>query len=246
MIKGIYSAASGMVSLQLKHDVAANNIANINTTGFKKEGVFRKTLIDKTKIMHMNSKDYINIDEIDEVRIDFRQGNLSATGNPLDIAIDGQGFFSVQTPGGLRYTRNGNFMLDNEGYLSTSNGYRVLGRNGTIQVQEGELFIGDDGSVMINGQLAETLRIVDVQELPDRHVMNKIGDGLFEVDESQVQQAQNFKLRQGFLEDSNVNAVKEMVDIIEIGRNYDSNQRMITIQDSTVDKAVNEVGRVQR
>jgi len=134
-------------------------------------------------------------------------------------------------------------MIDNENYLITSNGYRVLGVNGPVQVTGEDVFIGDDGIVTIDGLAAETLRIMD---FPEPYIMNKIGDGLFEADENLAELAQNFKIRQGFLEDSNVNSIKEMVDIIEIGRNFDSNQRMITIQDSTVDKAVNDVGRIPR
>ncbi|RKY87056.1 flagellar basal-body rod protein FlgF [candidate division KSB1 bacterium] len=243
MIKGIYTAASGMVSLQLKNEVITNNIANVNTTGFKREGVFRKTLIDKVKILKMNSGDFVNLDEVDEVRIDFKQGNLYSTGNPLDTAIDGKGFFSVQTPNGIRYTRNGSFTIDNERYLTTTNGYRLLGQNGPIQINGQNVFIGDDGSIIVDGQIVENLRIMD---FPEPYVMNKIGDGLFEADETQAIPARNFKIKQGFLEESNVNAVKEMVDLIELSRDYDSNQRTITIQDSTLDKAVNEVGRITR
>ena len=115
MIKGIYTSASGMQYLNLKQEIIANNLANISTTGFKKESAFRKTLRNIEKIIAMNAADFTNLEEIDIVRTDHSQGVFNVTNNPLDFCIEGSGFFAVETLNGTRYTRNGNFILDKRG-----------------------------------------------------------------------------------------------------------------------------------
>jgi len=246
MIKGIYTSASGMQYLQLKQEVITNNLANISTTGFKKEGVFRKTLIDMEKVLRMNSTDFVNLDEVDEVRTDYSQGSFKVTNNPLDFAIEGDGFFVVETLNGIRYTRNGNFLIDGDNYLVTTHGYRILNENNLpIQITDGDVFIGDDGSVMINGEIVSVLNITD---FPKPYNLLKMGDGLFE-DLSGAGLTPDFdtyRIRQGVLEDSNVNVIEEMAKMINTIRDFETNQKLILAQDQTLDRAVNEVGRLRR
>jgi len=246
MIKGIYTSASGMQYLQLMQEVIANNLANVSTTGFKKEGVFRKTLIDMERILRMNSTNFVNLDEVDEVRTDYSQGSFKVTSNLLDVAIEGDGFFAVETLNGIRYTRNGNFLLDGDNYLVTIHGYRILGENNLpIQITEGDVFIGDDGSVTVNGEVAAVLKITDFSK---PYNLLKVGDGLFQ-DLSGTGFTPDFdtyRIRQGVLEDSNVNAIEEMAKMINAIRDFETNQRIILAQDQTLDRAVNEVGRLGR
>lgn len=244
MIRGIYSNAAAMISLQLKQEITANNLANANTTGYKKDGVFRKYLIDHNTILRRNATDFRNIEDVDEVLVNFRQGSIQPTGNPLDTAIDGDGFFAVQTPQGVRYTRNGNFQLDQNGLLVTGNGYFVLGANGPIQLQGQEVMIGDDATVSVDGNLIDVLQIVD---FPRPYQLNKIGDGLFEAAEGTAAplNTTQFKVRQGALEQANVEIIEEMVEIIRTARDFETNQKSITMQDTTLDRAVNDIGRVQ-
>ena len=129
MIKGIFTTAAGMRYLQLKQEVTANNMANVNTTGFKKDGVFSRLLRNNQEIMKMNASDFKHIEVVDETRTIHSPGSYHSTGNPMDYAIEGEGFFSVLTPHGIRYTRNGSFMVDQNNLLVTSNGYPVLGRH---------------------------------------------------------------------------------------------------------------------
>lgn len=243
MIKGIYNNAGAMVSLQTKQEVSANNLANLNTTGFKKDNVFRKYLIDEKTILQRNSTDFVNLEDIDEIATDFSQGNLTPTSNVLDTAIDGEGFFAVMTPDGPRYTRNGNFMLDNNSMLVTGNGYQVLGGNAPIQLAGSEIFIGDDGSISVDGIFTGRM---DIYTFPDLKNLNKIGDGLFEAEPGTetLQTEDKYKLRQGYLEQANIETVTEMIEIIKTMRDFESNQKSIEMQDSTLEKAVNEVGRV--
>jgi flagellar basal-body rod protein FlgG len=246
MIKGIYSSASGMQYLQLKQEITANNLANVSTTGFKKEGVFRKTLMDREKILRMNATDFVNLEEVDIVKTDYSRGSLSVTNNPLDFAIDGNGFFAVETLNGIRYTRNGNFILDGENYLVTTNGYRILNQNNQpIQIApEGEVFISDDGSVTVNGEVMARLKITD---FPNPYNLLKMGDGLF-YDLSNLgftPQFDTYRIRQGVLEESNVNAIEEMAKMINTIRDFDTNQRSILAQDQTLDRAVNEIAKMR-
>ncbi|KPK90182.1 hypothetical protein AMJ80_08790, partial [bacterium SM23_31] len=180
MIRGIYTNAAAMNSQLLKQEVTANNLANANTTGFKKEGVFRKYLIDLNTILQEYATDFKNLEDVDAVIIDFKQGELYPTGNPLDTAIEGDGFFAVQTPRGIKYTRNGNFQLDQNGFLVTGNGYPVLGTEGLIRLQGQNIFIEDNGTVTVDEELVDVLQIVD---FPKPYRLNKIGDGLFDAEE---------------------------------------------------------------
>ncbi len=157
MLRGIYTNAAAMNSLQLKQEVTANNLANANTTGFKKDGVFRKHLVDHDTILQQNSTDFKKLEDVDEDHTMHQQGNLTPTGNPLDTAFEGDGFFVVQTTDGTRYTRNGNFQLDENGILITGNGYQVLGNNGTMLLQGQSIFIGDDGAVQVDGVTIDLL-----------------------------------------------------------------------------------------
>ena len=244
MLRGLYSNAAAMISLQLKQEVTANNLANANTTGYKKDGVFRKYLIDHDTILQRNATDFRKIEDVDVVLTNYKQGGLAPTGNPLDTAIDGDGFFTVQTPQGVRYTRNGNFQLDQNGLLVTGNGYFVLGVNGPIQLQGQTIMIGDDGTISVDGALVEVLQIVD---FPKPYQLNKIGDGLFEAADGAANLLNTtlFKLRQGFLEQANVEVIEEMIEVIKTARDFETNQKSITMQDTTLDRAVNDVGRIQ-
>jgi len=245
MIRGIYTNAASMLSLQLKQEVTANNLANANTTGFKKDGVFRKYLINHDTILRQNATDFRHLEDVDGVITNYSQGALYATGNKLDVALEGAGFFAVQTPNGERYTRNGSFTRDQNGYITTASGYFLLGANGPVQAQGQEVFIGDDGSVNVDGNMVDVLRIVD---FPEPYRLNKIGDSLFEAEEgaARLTSTDQFRLHQGYLEQSNVETVEEMIKIIQVSRDFDSNQKSISMQDTTLDRAVNDIGRVTR
>ena len=246
MIKGIYSSASGMQYLRLKQEVTVNNLANVSTTGFKKDGVFKQKLGDVEKLIKMNAADFVNLEEVDAVITNYEQGRFNVTENPFDFAIEGDGFFAVETQEGIRYTRNGNFLLDSENYLTTTHGYRVLDENNeTIRFEEGEIFVGDDGSILVDGEIVAALKIAD---FPSPYNLLKQGDGLFhDISNTSIPaEFGNYKIKQGMLEDSNVNAIEEMAKLINTIRDFDTNQRSIMAQDQTLDRAINEVGRVRR
>lgn len=226
MIRGIYITASGMLTRELAQEVLANNMANARTTGFKRDRVLFRGVLPEGVL---------------RVSTDHSQGPLFRTGNPFDLAIQGRGFFVVETPEGIRYTRDGHFSLDEEGTLVTADGYPVLGEGGTLKL-EGTVSFGEDGTVKVGDVVVGRLRIEDFEDLG---VLRKVGGGLFAAD-VEGRPAEDFRIRQGFLEGANVSLVAEMVRMIANYRAYEAEQKALLAQDETLKKAVNEVGRVGR
>jgi flagellar basal-body rod protein FlgF len=281
MVRGLYTGASGMIAEMKRIDVLSNNLANVNTTSYKKdttiaksfpEMLMRRINDDGVRKLPIGSYDLMPVIgkmgtgvEINEVYTQYTQGSFKQTENPFDLALEGKGFFCVETENGERYTRNGSFLIDRDGWLVTKNGYRVLGENGPVQLKKNNFMVDEDGNIFQNLEYAQDpLRLVSMEEnewndtvltdrlkivdFPKLRYVKKEGDSLYrETDYSGaafVQEAERPKVRQGFLEQSNVNPVTEMVNLIEVHRSYEANQRMIQSQDAALGKAVNEVGRV--
>ncbi|HHW57347.1 MAG TPA: flagellar basal-body rod protein FlgF [Clostridia bacterium] len=251
MLRGLYSAASGMITQSKIMDVLSNNLANINTAGYKKDVVVTSSFPhfevtryggdDVPRDGKIGRMDYGVL--IDTFHTVFEEGAFSQTNGKLDFAIDGNGFFVVNTPNGERYTRDGSFTLTKEGYLVTKEGYFVEGENGPIQLSQGDISVDELGNVINNGQLVDRLKIVDFDNYDG---LRKEGNNLFFIDNNATVQSipATGKVKQGFLEQSNVNSVKEMVNVISVMRNYEANQKVVVAFDETLGKAVNEVGKV--
>lgn len=178
-----------------------------------------------------------------EVKTNFEQGQLRSTENSFDLALRGKGFFSIETPEGERYTRSGDFTKDSEGYLVTKEGYKVLGEAGYIKVDGSNMTINEKGEVYSDSQLIDRLKLTDFN---DYEVLRKEGNGLLRVEEGTEPGlvAAEGMVQQGFLESSNVDSVKEMVEMLTMMRTYESNQKIIKIHDELIGKAVNDIGRV--
>lgn len=267
-VKGVYTALSGAIAQSTKLDTIANNLANVNTPGFKRDQqVFQEYLTANEKApttipipkdvaaiesfynMQGGDKSYV---DAKGTFTDFSQGSLKSTGNSLDVAIDGKGFFEVATPGGVRLTRAGNFTLDGNGQLVTKEGYPVLLAGGegadpaarTIRIQGTEpLSISDGGDVYEGTQNLGKISVVTVNN-PDS--LQKMGGSLYSFKSNiapDMQTIANPSLRQGFLETSNVNIVQEMTDMISTNRVFESTQKAISAYDQMADKMVNVVGK---
>lgn len=200
--------------------------------------------------------------EVNEVFTDFGQGSLQRTENNFDLALEGRGFFTVMTERGERYTRDGSFTINQDGILMTHNGNPVMGENGIIRVQQNNFMINERGEVVVNGDLSadprdvvsiagndwtgpvviDKLKIVDFENI--RHI-KKEGDSMYRETEFSGPPLPpgEYKVIQGFLEKSNVNIVREMVDMIEVNRSYEANQKTVTSHDQTLGKLINEVAR---
>lgn len=264
MIRGLYTSASGMMAEMVRNDVTSNNLANVNTTGYKKDtAVFRafpEMLIHRvndSKAGETNPAPVIGSlgtgAIVDEIFTSHEQGPLKESTNPFDMAIMGDGYFTVQNPNGTYYTRNGSFTVDSQGYLVNSNGDYLLGQTGPIQLTDADnTSIDESGNVIVktrtvdqNNNPTETDTVVDTIRLvtmPDPNAARKIGDSLFETD--QVQPGNQVRVKQKFLEASNVNVVNEMVNMITVMRAYEANQKVITAHDQTLGQAI-EIGRVK-
>ncbi len=245
MIRGLYTSATGMATKEARMDTLSNNIANAETTGFKRDERIMESFPDR--IIHRSSRN--EREEIggmgsgvgiDESFTDFSQGNMRKTEGNLDVAIDGEGFFAVETEEGVRYTRNGSFVVDNDGMIVTQEGHPVLGEEAPLQIlPEEEVYIDTNGTVYSGDLEVDNLQIVNFED-PDE--LEKQGDSLFAPGEAEEIEGEDYSIEQGFLEGSNVNIVNEMVDMIRATRYYETNQRAITAQDDTLQRAVNEIG----
>jgi flagellar basal-body rod protein FlgF len=181
---------------------------------------------------------------VDDVYIDLSQGQLQPTEQPLDVALEGDGFFVVSTPDGERFTRNGSFSLTPEGTLVDSDNNPVLSDAGPIIINGEDIAIGQDGNIFVNGVETARLRVVDFAKPYD---LKKV-DGGFLMPEDETAKptpATNFSIHQGYVETSNVNIIENMVDMIISFRAYEAGQKAIHAQDETLDKAVNDLGRVR-
>lgn len=268
-IKGVYTALSGAMAQSLQMDTIANNIANVNTPGFKKDTqVFNEyltanekppTVIQVPRIpasiesfydMQGGDKSFV---DAKGTFTDFSQGSLKHTGNKLDVAIDGQGFFEIATPQGVRLTRSGNFTLDGNGKLVTKEGFFVLKAGGEGQDPEARTFTldGSSGAIEINdfGEVIQGTEVVGKLSLVDvanKDSLQKIGNSLYSFKPNQPPEIVNINnpsVKSGFIESSNVNIVKEMTDMIQTQRVFESTQKAISAYDSMNDKLVNVVGK---
>jgi len=241
MIKGIYTSASGMLPRMLKQEAFANNMANAKTVGFKKDGVFLRQLKQAQDGL-ITDLDW-EIPMVDNIFIDFSQGQLHETDQPLDVAIEGDGFFTIGTPEGERYTRNGEFSLTPEGTLVDKNGFEVLSDAGPITVSGDNITISEDGNISVDGSTVAKIKVVDFEK---PYNFLKAGFGYFIADDESgaAIPSENYQIRQGFVEQSNVNIIEQMVDMLTSFRAYQAGQKAIHAQDETLDKAVNDLGRV--
>lgn len=261
MIRGIFTAASAMLSSTAKMDVIANNLSNCSTTGFKRQGVsfaaFPGMLLRRINDASLDSTARLlaGLPPVDprpavgwldtgtvtrEVVTDWSAGRLKRTDERFDLAVEGEGLFVVDTPRGPLYTRKGEFRLDPDGYLCTSEGFRVLGEDGPIRVSGDEFAVGRDGSVLSGGRVIGRISVVGFLR-PE--ALRREGDSLFDGRGAEPFPVDNPRIAQGFLELPNFEPVREMVDLIEVMRSYESSQRLVRAHDETLAKAVNEVGR---
>lgn len=255
MIRGLYTAATGMNVQTKKMDVIANDMANVNTTGYKKDvtviSSFGEVLTKRINDMQNNvpnNKDIGTMSlgaKVDEVYTQFTQGSVVATGNQTNVAIQGDGFFVVDTPAGEAYTRDGSFTVNQYGDLVTSEGYSIRGTEGPIQLGEeflsegGELVIKTNGEVYLSGNYIDQLQLVNFD---NTRSLTKLDDNLFQ----STGERQEFtgSIIQGYLETSNVNSVTAMVDMITVSRAYEANQKALQTHDTLLGKAVNDLAKV--
>jgi flagellar basal-body rod protein FlgF len=241
---GIYTAYSGMQARLDALDILANNLANASTTGFKGEKAFytllHKSLDDSRGPENLNSVITQSIQT--RASLDGEAGSLVPTNRDLDIAIEGNGFLVVDTPGGIRYTRNGSLHQNAQSVLATADGYPVLGADGrAIALGSGKVTIRQDGAVLLDGAEAGRLKVVAFENLSG---LQKEGNSLFiNSAKGAGESISNATIRSGYLEQSNVNAVGSIVQMVDILRSFESIQKSVSQLNDINSKAIEKLGR---
>ena len=252
MIRGLYTAASGMLSAMRRMEFVTNNLANAQTVGFKQDRSALSTF-DEMMILQNGpgtaGAQNSDLGELgmaaiaEEPMIDFTQGALQDSGRDLDMALEGPGFFTVETPDGLRYTRDGGFTRDALGRVTTSEGNPVLDDAGnTIEIPPGRLVVGPDGTIVVEGQEVARFGLV---EFSLDQPLRKVGSNQFAPrNEGDVPApSASTAVHQGFIESSNVDMAGAQTTMLELQRAYQASQKLIQYQDELVGRAGNEIAR---
>lgn len=256
MIRGLYTAASGLIVGETRQGIITNNLANANTIGFKSDNLsvknFGEVLVynyDKTlgnKNIRQNLGNISRGSGIDTVNTFFTQGPLQNTERDTDFAIQGRGFFTVNRNGKQYYTRDGHFNVDINGDLVNSTGDLVQGINlyngslESIHVGDGKISSDSKGNISINGVQKYKFNMADFQNYQG---LKKVGDNLYEGNGAQT--AVNYSIRHKYIEKSNVNVISQAVDMMTNMRSFESNQKLVQVMDETLNKAANELGAVR-
>ncbi len=259
MVRGLYMAGTGMNVQATRLEVISNDLANVNTTAYKKDVAVIESFKDMLtkRIDGTQSQQYTPAWEpfsigtlsygvsVEEIYTDFTQGSFIGTNNDTDFAIQGDGFFLVDTPAGMMLTRDGNFDVNIYGELVTQEGYGVYGKDGYL-IELGEDYLNNGlsmqvthlGEIMLGGEVVNQIDLVTVE---DMQTLLKRADNLYEPTTDLLDS--DAIIQQGFVEGSNVNPVIAMVDMITVARAYEASQKMVQVHDELVSKAVNEVGK---
>jgi flagellar basal body rod protein FlgG len=251
MIKGLYSAVTAMVVNAARQQTLSHNIANLQTPGFKQilntVGDFMQNqAVSVRRKPESNSLDYVGAlglgSQIGEEYIDFAEGALQETGNPLDLALQGNGMFHVEIPNGERYTRDGRFLRDADHNLVTVEGFYVLDDAGQhIQLPDGEVSIAPDGTISVNGENVAQLGI-GVFANPETELQHTEGNLFTGPANSTGEEAP--RIVQGYLESSNANPSQLMTQLVEVARSYEAAQKLVQNQDELLGKTIASLGRI--
>lgn len=248
MQRGLYIAGTGMMVQRRLMENVTNNITNVETTGYKKNYLVTHSF-DEVMLERINDDRIVGMGSyagpltfgtlVDQIYQDYTQGSLEETHLSTDVALAGDGFFVMDTPEGERYTRCGAFALTVDGYLCDTEGNYLLGVNGRINVGTDNFTVTGNGNVYVDGEYVNTIRVVRFE---DNNSLRSQGGNLFYATEDAIDATGSVDVKQGFVENSNVSVAREMVDMITVYRAYETNQKILTMIDETLGKAVNEIG----
>ena len=253
MNSGFYAACAGLRAQSQALEVVAHNLANLNTAGFRGQQTTFQSLVAMSRPGVPNVLSSVlnsatnNFGVLEGTHLDMTAGSLEATGNPLDVGIEGSGFFAIQTAGGVRYTRNGNFQVSRSGVLVTAAGNPVLsdpalGANGVINVPVGAVSIASDGTLSVNGAVAGGIQLFEFA--PGTRLTSE-GETMISAPEGSAIPTTQSALRQGALESSNVNSIGSVVTLIGVQRQAEMLQRAMSLFDTEFNRiATSDLGKV--
>jgi flagellar basal-body rod protein FlgG len=254
-MRDLYIALSGAIALEKNLTVVANNLANVNTAGFKQDRAVFQSFLPKIVPSAIEASVAPEVDlppppsdpfgdkvfaRMAMTYVDFSQGQLRETLNPLDLSIEGPGFFVIATDEGERYTRAGSFHLSPQGELITAQGWPVQGAGGAIQLNSANAAVAEDGTIVVDGQQSGRVRVV---QFDDQRVLDKVGGNLFALAAPEAQPRNTdaddqVRVRQNVLEYSNVNPVEELVRLIKIERSYEMTEKAIAMIDQAYQSTI--------
>ncbi len=246
-----------MKGQQRQMDTVANNLANVNTTGYKADKVLFREYYNRVAGQDLESEEEkFAHDEFispmsrggtsfvmtDHISPSMTKGPFKTTEDPFDLAIRSEGFFVVETPHGTRYTRNGQFLRDPKGFLITNSGDKVQGLKGDIRINGEEFSVGEDGSIMVDNQAVDTLKIMG---FPEETRLTKMGNSYWVPGsrEQKPSKPEFISIEQRVLESSNVDTVKEMVNMINVNRSYEASQKLLRSLDD-LDEQVISIAKI--
>ena len=235
MVEGLFNASKSLHEKMRNIQVVANNLANINTNGYKREIPF-------TEFMKRSENQQV------KQITDFSEGEFQETGNTFDLAISGNAFIAVNTERGIEITKNGQLKIDDEGYLSTKDGDRILGNNGEINLNEeiidskGNITITTDGEIKSDDLTINSIRMVTIED--PRKLLRSENQKYFDPEENyETADKSKYQVHQGFIETSNTNPILEMQAMIQLQKDYEASQKMIASLDNMLGQN-KEIGRV--
>lgn len=261
MLKSLYTPVSGANAQERVLELIANNLANANTVGFKGDRVTFTLLhpepekhykdplppanfkVGIEQLQNLKGNEILHVG-VSGIQRDATQGPAIDTKTPTDLMIEGDGMFAVNTPDGVRYTRAGSFSIGPNGVLSTKDGYPVMGEKGDIVVRHGDFNVNDRGEVWAQNQLVDRIQL---HMFDNDEALERVGNNFYHYGGSPdgVRIVSNPGVRQGFLEGSNVNAIKSLTDMIVAHRSYEAYQKAIANYDSMMQKSSNSIGEVR-
>ena len=257
MLRSLYTAYTGMYNEQKRMDILTNNLANVTTAGFKMESTASQSFDRVLGIKMRDASEAFNDHSIGTMSLgvkigavytDFDQGSLRQTSGTYDLALSGKGFFNVRVVNqagveSTKYTRDGNFRINRDGSVTDAYGNELLAEGGplVVPVDADTVFIDRDGSVFADGQLVDRVLVTDFENYD---YIRKFGDNFYEVVDGATEVETEATVLQGYIEQSNVSSVREMVNLISISRHYQANQKLIQSTDTILEHAANEVGKV--
>ncbi len=252
MIRGIYSAASGMVTGLLRQETISHNLSNMETVGYKQRVAIVRDFPSLLLARLSGGGSAAgpggpNVGalgtgvNVEDVVTDWSVGPLQQTDHLMDLALGSDGFFRVQTPDGVRYTRDGRFRRDSSSRIVSSDGYPLLGADGPITLPDGDPFIAEDGTVTVGDTVVGK---IDVASFAQPDLLERVGENLFSAPAGVESAPAPARIMQGYLEQSNVDPTTAMLEMMNVARAYEASQRMVQTQSSVLQKAVTEVGRV--
>lgn len=252
MLSGLYTAVSAMLDLQTSQTVITNNMANVNTTGFKSEKVINKTFDD---VMVQNNDNYVNGMptnqklgvlnpgvKIDEISTDYGQGTIVQTENETDFALNGRGFFTVRDQqGNIAYTRDGSFNVNQQGYLVTSSGAQVLNSNNQpIYIGGSKITVDSSNNIVLSSGVVQKFNIVDFDNYDN---LQKAGENLYTGEGARA--TNDYKVQNMAKESSNVDIIQSTADLMANLRAFEANQKVVQTMDSILGKMASEIGTVR-